>query len=113
MRFLKLVAPSLSGGMLNNTIKTYLVLHIHDNVLNFGVPEVMNSSYSESGHISICTKDTTQNTQKRSQTFTLQAAMHYVENLAISRGVAILTVVPNLHWNPYLLSSLLGSCLLF
>ncbi len=85
MRFLKVVAPRLSGGMLNNTIKTHLVLHIHDNVLNFGVPKVMNSSYSESGHITIC-KDTTQNTQKRSQMFTLQAAMRYVENLAIARG---------------------------
>ena len=85
MRFLKFVAPRLSGGVLNNTIKTHLVLHIHDDVLNFGVPEVMNSSYSESGHITIC-KDTTRNTQKRSQTFTLQAAMRYVENLAIARG---------------------------
>ena len=77
--------PSSVRGMLNNTIKTHLVLHIHDDVLNFGVPKVMNSSYSESGHITIC-KDTTRNTQKRSQTFTLQAATRYVENLAISRG---------------------------
>ena len=85
MRRLKFVAPRLTGGMLNNTIKTHLVLHIHEDVLNFGVPEVMNSSYSESGHITIC-KDTTRNTQKRSRTFTFQAAMRYVENLAIARG---------------------------
>ena len=45
----------------------------------------MNSSYAESGHITIC-KDTTQNTQKRSQTFTVQAALRYVENLAINRA---------------------------
>jgi hypothetical protein len=45
----------------------------------------MNSSYAESGHISIC-KDTTRNTQKGSQTFTVQAAMRYVENLAIHQA---------------------------
>ena len=42
----------------------------------------MNSSYAKSGHITIC-KDTTRNTQKQSQTFTVQAALPYVENLAI------------------------------
>jgi len=82
MRLLRFVAPRLSGKMYSNTIKTHLVLHIHEDILNFGVPEVMNSSYAESGHISIC-KDTTRNTQKRSQTFTVQAATRYVENLAI------------------------------
>jgi hypothetical protein len=73
--------------MKDNTVKTHLVLHIHDDVLNFGVPEVMNSSYAESGHITIC-KNTARNTQKRSNTFTIQAAMRYVENLAIHRGFA-------------------------
>lgn len=43
MRFLKFVAPCLSGGMMNNTIKTHLVLHIAEDILNFGVPKVMNS----------------------------------------------------------------------
>lgn len=87
MRFLKFVAPRLSGKMKDNTVKTHLVLHIHDDVLNFGVPEVMNSSYAESGHITIC-KNTARNTQKRSNSFTVQAAMRYVENLAIHRGFA-------------------------
>ena len=85
MRTLRFVAPRLSGGMKSNTIKTHLVLHIHEDILNFGVPEVMNSSYAESGHITIC-KDTTRTTQKRSETFTLQAARRYVENLAIHRA---------------------------
>ena len=85
MRLLRFVAPRLSGKMYSNTIKTHLVLHIHEDILNFGVPEVMNSSYAESGHISIC-KDTTRNTQKRSQTFTVQAAMRYEENLAIHQA---------------------------
>jgi hypothetical protein len=85
MRLLRYVAPRLTGGMKSNTIKTHLVLHIHEDILNFGVPEVMNSSYAESGHITIC-KDTTRNTQKQSQTFTVQAALRYVENLAINRA---------------------------
>ena len=85
IRLLRYVAPRLTGGMKSNTIKTHLVLHIHEDILNFGVPEVMNSSYAESGHITIC-KDTTRNTQKRSQTFTVQAAVRYVENLAINRA---------------------------
>jgi hypothetical protein len=62
MRFLKFVAPRLTGGMMNNTIKTHLVLHVAEYILNFGVPEVLNSSYAESLHITIC-KDTTRNTQ--------------------------------------------------
>ena len=85
LRLLWYVAPRLTGGMKSSTIKTHLVLHIHKDILNFGVPEVMNSSYAESGHITIC-KDTTRNTQKRSQTFTVQAAVRYVENLAINRA---------------------------
>ena len=44
----------------------------------------MNSSYAESGHITILCKDTTRNTQKRSLTFTVQATLRYVENLAIN-----------------------------
>ena len=85
IRLLWYVAPRLTGDMKSNTIKTHLVLHIHEEILNFGVPEVMNSSYAESGHITIC-KDTTRTTQKRSQTFTEQAALRYVENLAIKTG---------------------------
>ena len=84
MRSLKFVAPRLSGAMGNTTIKTHLVLHMDDDILNFGVPEVMNSSYAESAHISI-SKVTTRNTQKRQETFTLQAAMRYIENLAIRK----------------------------
>ncbi|KAI2497467.1 hypothetical protein MHU86_17017 [Fragilaria crotonensis] len=87
MRTLKFVAPRLAGAMGNATIKTHLVLHIADDILNFGVPEVMNSSYAESAHITI-SKDTTRNTQKRQETFTVQAAMRYVENLAIRKSVS-------------------------
>jgi hypothetical protein len=54
MRLLRYVAPRLTGGMKSNTINTHLGLHIHDDILNFGVqPEVMDSSYAEPGHITI------------------------------------------------------------
>jgi hypothetical protein len=104
MRSLKFVAPRLSGAMGNTTIKTHLVLHMDEDILNFGVPEVMNSSYAESAHITI-SKDTARNTQKRQQTFTLQAAMRYVENLAIRKcasGISKMsptptTAMPNTH----------------
>ena len=59
MRLLTFVAPRLAGAMGNATIRTHLVLHIAKNILNFGVPEVMNSSYAESAHIPI-SKDNTQ-----------------------------------------------------
>jgi hypothetical protein len=62
------VAPRLTGGMKCNTIKTHLVLHIHEDILNFGVPEVLNSSYAESGHITIC-KDTTKQKRYKEQTW--------------------------------------------
>ncbi|KAI2500036.1 hypothetical protein MHU86_14422 [Fragilaria crotonensis] len=74
----------------NTTIKTHLVLHMDEDMLNFGVPEVMNSSYAESAHITI-SKDTTRNTQKRQGTFTLQAAMRYIENLAIRKCASSIT----------------------
>ena len=105
MRSLKFVAPQLSGAMGNTTIKTHLVLHMEEDILNSGVPEVMNTSYAESAHITI-SKDTACNTQKRQQTFTLQAAMRYIENLAIrksaSRSISNMsqtptTVMPNTH----------------
>ena len=103
MRSLKFVAPRLSGAMGNTTIKTHLVLHMEEDILNFGVPEVMNSSYAESAHITI-SKDTARNTQKRQQTFTLQAAMRYTENLAIRKCASSIsnmsqttTVMPNTH----------------
>jgi hypothetical protein len=82
---MQFVAPRLSGGMLNNTIKMHLVLHNGEDILNFGVPENVNSAYAESAHIPI-SKETTKNTQKRPKTFTLQMAHRYVENLAIHRG---------------------------
>jgi len=85
MRHMQFVAPRLSGGMLNNTVKMHLVLHIGEDILNFGVPENVNSAYAESAHIPI-SKETTKNTQKRPKTFTLQMAHRYVENLAIHRG---------------------------
>jgi hypothetical protein len=83
MQPLKFIAPRLFG-MGNKTIKIHLVLHMDEDILNFGVPEVMKSSYAEPAHILI-PKDTTRNTQKRQETFTLQAAMHYIENLSIQK----------------------------
>ena len=51
-------------GMDNNTIKMHLVLHICDNILDNGVPENVNSAYTESAHITLA-KRTSANTQKR------------------------------------------------
>ena len=103
MRSLKVVAPRLSGAMGNTTIKTHLVLHMYEDMLNFGVPEVMNSSYAESAHITI-SKDTARNTQKRQGTFTLHAAMRFTENLAIRKCSSSISnmsptpkVMPNTH----------------
>ncbi|KAI2493083.1 hypothetical protein MHU86_21467 [Fragilaria crotonensis] len=50
MRFVAEVAPRPSG-MGNNTIKTHLVLHLCEDILDHGVPENVNSSYAESAHI--------------------------------------------------------------
>jgi hypothetical protein len=62
MRHMQFVAPCLSGGMLINTIKMHLVLHIGEDILNFDVPENVNSANTESEHIPI-SKETTKNTQ--------------------------------------------------
>ena len=82
MRFVAEVAPRPSG-MGNNTIKTHLVLHLCEDILDHGVPENVNSSYAESAHIPLA-KITTRNSQKRAVSFTKQAAHRYVENLAVS-----------------------------
>jgi hypothetical protein len=84
LRRLKEVAPR-HDGMKNNTVKTHLVLHMSEDIENFGVPEIFNSAYAESAHISIA-KKTVKNTQKRNKTYTIQAAHRYVENLAISHA---------------------------
>lgn len=84
VRLLKHVAPRLNG-MKNNTIKTHLPLHMAEDIENFGVPEVFNSAYAESAHITIA-KKTVRNTQKRNKTFVIQAAHRYTENLVIDQG---------------------------
>ena len=84
LRRLKEVAPR-HDGMKNNTVKTHLVLHMLEDIENFGVPEIFNSAYAESAHIPIA-KKTVKNTQKRNKTYTIQAAHRYVENLAISHA---------------------------
>jgi hypothetical protein len=66
--------------MKNNTIKMHLVHHIREGVLDFGVPENVNSAFAESAHIHLA-KITSKNTQRRPGTFTLQAAERSVENL--------------------------------
>ena len=82
MRQVGRVAPR-PKGMGANTIKTHLVLHLSEDILDHGVPDNVNSAYAESAHIPL-SKITARNTQKRATTFTLQAANRYIENLAIS-----------------------------
>ena len=84
LRLLKTVAPR-HDGMKNNTVKTHLVLHMAEDIQNFGVPEMFNSAYAESAHIPIA-KKTVRNTQKRNKTYEIQAAQRYAENLAISHA---------------------------
>jgi Plavaka transposase len=84
MRQFKFIAPRPTG-MKNNTIKFHLVLHLADDILDHGVPQNFNSSFAESAHISLA-KDTARNTQKRTASFTYQAAQRYVENLVISKA---------------------------
>ena len=67
MRFVAEVAPRPSG-MGNNTIKTHLVLHLCEDILDHGVPENVNSLYAESAHIPLA-KITTRNSQKRAACF--------------------------------------------
>ncbi|KAI2497588.1 hypothetical protein MHU86_16894 [Fragilaria crotonensis] len=75
------ICPRMSG-MRNNTIKMHLALHISEDILDHGVPDVVNSSYAESAHIPLA-KNTSRNTQKRVASFTRQAAHRYHEDLAI------------------------------
>ena len=84
MRTMKSVAPRHTG-MKNNTIKMHLVHHIGEDILDFGVPQNVNSAFAESAHIHLA-KITSKNTQRRPETFTLQAAERYVENLTIERS---------------------------
>lgn len=70
-------------GMGTNTIKTHLVLHLREDMLDHGVPQNVNSAYAESAHIPLA-KETARKTQRRASSFTKQAAQRYVENLAIS-----------------------------
>ncbi|KAI2514387.1 hypothetical protein MHU86_280 [Fragilaria crotonensis] len=96
LRLLKTVAPR-HDGLKNNTVKMHLVLHMAEDIENFGVPEIFNSAYAESAHIPIA-KKTVKNTQKRNETYEIQAAHRYAENLAIShanRQVATEVTVQN------------------
>ena len=63
----KFIAPSPTG-MRNNTIKFHLVLHLAENILDYGVPQNFNSGFAESAHISLA-KDTARNTQKHTDSF--------------------------------------------
>jgi hypothetical protein len=96
LQLLKTVAPR-HDGMKNNTVKIHLVFHMAEDIKNFRVPEIFNSAYAESAHIPI-PKKTVKNTQKRNETYEIQAAHRYVENLAIShanRQVANEAIVQN------------------
>jgi len=84
MRRMKKVAPRKSG-MKHNTIKTHLVLHIAEDILDFGVPQNVNSAAAESAHIQLA-KVTSKNTQKRPHSFTFQASNRFIENIAIKQS---------------------------
>jgi hypothetical protein len=82
MRFISTVTPCIDG-MTNNTIKIHLVLHLCEGILNHGVPDNVNSAYAELAHITLA-KVTSQITQKRAISFTMQAAHRYLEDLDVS-----------------------------
>ena len=82
MRRVAAVSPR-QKKMGTNTIKTHLVLHLSEDMLDHGVPQNVNSAYAESAHIPLA-KDTARKTQRRTSSFTKQAAHRYVENLVIS-----------------------------
>ena len=82
MRRVASVSPR-QKKMGTNTIKTHLVLHLSEDMLDHGVPQNVNSAYAESAHIPLA-KDTARRTQRRTSSFTKQAAHRYVKNLVIS-----------------------------
>ncbi len=61
MRLVAEVTPR-PGAMGNNTIKTHLVLHLCEDILDHGVPENVNCSYAESAHIPLA-NDVTEYTE--------------------------------------------------
>ncbi|KAI2513242.1 hypothetical protein MHU86_1280 [Fragilaria crotonensis] len=83
MRRVAEVSPR-QKAMGTNTIKTHLVLHICEDMMDHGVPQNVNSAYAESAHIPLAKKETARKTQRRTSSFTKQAAHWYVENLVIS-----------------------------
>jgi hypothetical protein len=52
----------------------HLALHISEDIIAHGVPNVVNSSYAESAHIPLA-KNTSRNTQKRLALFTQDLAI--------------------------------------
>ncbi len=64
-----------------------MVLHLFEDMLDHGVPENVNSAYAKSAHIPLA-KVTSQNTQKRAVSFTMQAGHRYIENLVVSLASA-------------------------
>ena len=93
MRRLKFVSPR-PKGMKNLTVKTHLVLHLSQDMLDHGVPSNVNSTYAESAHIELA-KVTSRRTQKRYDTFVLQSANRYIEDLTITRAIAAITESSN------------------
>ena len=63
MRLFQNAAPRESG-MKNNTIKMHLVVHLAEVIFDHGVPQNMNSAFTESAHIPLA-KDTSRNTQRQ------------------------------------------------
>ena len=73
MQTMKSVAPRHTG-MKNNTIKMHLLHHIGEDILDFGVPQNVNSAFAESAQIHLA-KITSKNTQRRPETFTTSSGM--------------------------------------
>ena len=74
-------------GMGTSLIKSHLVLHLFEDMLDHGVPENVKSAYAESVHIPLA-KVTSQNTKIRAVSFTKQAGHRYIENLVVSLASA-------------------------
>ena len=80
--FQKIVAPRKTG-MQYNAVKMHLVLHLAGDILDHGAQQNVNSAFTESAHTIPLATDTSRNTQKRGTSFTYQAALRYVKNLAL------------------------------
>ena len=66
----------------HSTVKMHLVLHLAKDIQDHGVPQNVNSAFSESADIPLA-KEMSRKRQKRGGSSTYQAAKRYVENLSL------------------------------